>query len=509
MYDHVLSITGRILSELDVDRVLTASLDGLIELCRAERGMILLLDGAGNLSFEKARNLERRDVEHPEFKVSRSVIRRVRAEGRAFFDPSLASRPASDWSESIERLELIAVICLPLVHEGEVFGVVYLDTRQDDHRFTDETRDLAAGVADNVIASAARNALERHRLRRRVESLEKELRAKHDFQAIVGEDPAMMKVLRRVAQVAPSEVTVLIEGESGTGKELIARALHYNSERADGPFVPVNCGAVPENLQEAELFGHEKGAFTGAVKSNPGWFERAHGGTLFLDEVGEMPLALQVKFLRVLETGEYAPVGSTTIRRADVRVVAATNRDTDELVREGRMRQDLLFRLAVIRLHVPPLRERPVDLRLLTRHFLDRFGEQMGRPLELSPEAESALEAHSYPGNVRELHNILQAAALIAEGPLIDVEDLPDAVSREDSAAGPLDGVLAGDGPPGLSFKKAKQRVVASFEREYLRRCLEASQGNVSQAARMAEIDVKNFHTKMKRHGIDRLDFRE
>ncbi len=501
MRDRVLEIARTVLGELDVDQVLTRALDGVIELCGAERGMILLFGADGALLFEKARNLDRRDIEQPEFQVSRTVIRRVRAEGRPFFDPNLPAHPTGRLSDSVYRLGLMAVICLPMIHQGVVFGVVYLDSRASQPAFTGETLALAENFS-HFISLAAHNALDRRQLRHRVGLLERELREKYRFDALVGRDPKMLEVLKQVAQVAPSEATVLIEGESGTGKELVARAIHFNSRRSDRPFVPINCGALPETLQEAELFGHERGAFTGAVRSNPGWFERADGGTLFLDEVGEMPLSLQVKFLRVLETGEYSPVGSTRIRQADVRVVAATNRDIEELVKTGQIRPDLHYRLAVIKIRLPPLRERPSDIPLLARHFLERLRDERDpHDYQLSPAAESALSAYAFPGNVRELQNILQRAILVAEGPVIEARHLPEALSHERPAT-PLR-----FGPRG-SFKEEKRRAVEAFERDYLQRCLEETQGNISRAALKAGIDVKNFHTKMTALGIDPAAFK-
>ncbi len=500
MPDRVLEIARNVLGEMDVDRVLTTGLDGLVQLCGAERAMVLLFDEDGTLLFEKARNLGREDVERPEFQVSRTIIRRVRSEGRPFFDPNLDAHPLRPLSESVDRLNLIAVICLPLLQADRAFGVVYVDTTSRAAVFTAETL-AAVETFSHFISLAAYNALERYRLRRQVDRLEHELRGKYRFEAILGGDPKMLEVLRLISRVAPSEATVLLEGESGTGKELAARAIHCNSRRREGPFLPINCGALPESLQEAELFGHERGAFTGAVRSAPGWFERADGGTLFLDEVSEMPHSLQVNFLRLLETGEYSRLGSTTLRHADVRVVAATNRNLDELVAAGKIRSDLHYRLAVVRIRLPPLRERRSDIPVLVRHFLDRLrGGDGGLSLSLAPAAEAALDAYSFPGNVRELWNILQRAALLAEGPVIELAHLPESVTSQTPAGAPIG--LAG------SFAEEKRKVLAGFERAYVRRCLGEAQGNITRAAQRAAMDVKNFYQKMNRYGIDAAEFK-
>jgi transcriptional regulator with GAF, ATPase, and Fis domain len=504
-----------ILGELDTRRALASALDAVIDLCQAERGMILLFKPDGSLHCDTARNLERRDVENPEFKISRTIIRDVRRSGAAAFHPDLPAHPGGELSESVQRLGLLAVICLPLIRGEEVFGVVYLDNRSRREAFTEETLALAESFAE-FISLAAYNALERDVLRSRVSSLEERLREENRFEGIIGASSAMVEMLRLVSQVARAEATVLIEGESGTGKELVARAIHATSERRDGPFVPLNCGALPETLQESELFGHLAGAFTGASKARKGWVEHAARGTLFLDEVGEMSPQLQVKFLRVLENGEYSPVGSTEIRGSDVRVVAATNRSLASLVEQGGFRQDLHYRLDVFKLTVPPLRERREDLPLLVRHFLEKLAKD-GRTesWRLSPEAVAALEEYRFPGNVRELRNILERATLVADGAVIETSDLPrsvlDAAPDTSTSTGepsaPAPALLDEDGEL-RSFKDSKQELIERFEREYIERALTETGGNITQAARLAEIDVKNFHTKLTRYGIDANRYR-
>ncbi len=508
MLERLLDLGKSVLAENDLDRMLTAAIDGVIELCGAERGMILLFDpddrdGAeGEIVFETARSLDREDIARPAFEVSRTILGRVRSTGEPFWHPNVLDDPSLGHRASVLRLSILSVICQPIRDAGRVLGVVYLDNRSAEGVFTEETARLVASFSE-LVSLAVRNALERRRLHQRIDTLSEQLRERHDFEAIVGQDPAMVEVLRLVAQVADSDATVLVRGESGTGKELIARALHFNSRRRARPFVAVNCGALPENLLEAELFGHVRGAFTGAVRDNPGWFERAEGGTLLLDEVGELTPALQVKLLRVLENGEYARVGSTQVRRANARIVAATNRDLEDLVREGRVRQDFLYRLNVVEVHLPALRERRSDLPLLIRHLLDRLNERQTRgPKRLSPEAEDLLLAYGYPGNIRELQNALQRAVLLAEGPVIEPRHLPPTLR-----SGPAHSET-GDVAPGAGFKAAKQRVIERFEREYVTRCLEEAGGNISQAARAAGIDYKNFYSKMQQHGIDPAGFK-
>ncbi len=501
MLERLLEIGKSVLAERDLDRVLTRAIDGVTELCRAERGMILLFDPDGEMVFEQARNLDRSDIEDPEFEVSRTILERVRSEGVPFWSENVLDEPTISDRTSVIRLSILSVVCQPIRDEGRTLGVVYLDNRSVRGMFSAETAALVESFSD-FISLAARGALERRHLHQRIDALAEQLRERFDFSAIVGQDATMTRVLRLVSQVADSEATVLITGESGTGKELVARALHANSRRRTRPFVAVNCGALPENLLEAELFGHVRGAFTGAVQDNPGWFERAQGGTLFLDEIGELTPALQVKLLRVLENGEYARVGSTQVRRADARIVAATNRDLGRLAQEGRVRQDFLYRLKVVEVELPPLRARRGDVPLLARHLLARLNERHGGAKRLGRAAEELLGLYDWPGNVRELQNVLQRAVLLAEGEAIEPHDLPEAIAgrRGDAGAG---GESAGEPAPAGGFREAKRRAVERFERDYLERCLRLAEGNISRAARAAGIDYKNFYTKLQRYGID------
>jgi transcriptional regulator with GAF, ATPase, and Fis domain len=246
---------------------------------------------------------------------------------------------------------------------------------------------------------------------------------------IIGQSTTLKEVFRVLTKVAPTESTVLVTGESGTGKELLVRALHDNSLRCDKPFVPINCGAIPKDLLESELFGHEKGAFTHAIKTRPGRFEMADGGTIFLDEIGEMDLTLQVKILRVLQEKEIERVGGSGVKKVDVRIVAATNRDLEQEVAAGRFREDLYYRLNVIPLHLPPLRERGGDIMLLVDHFLRSFCGKRGRkPLEVSPEAKKALAVYAWPGNVRELENFMERVSILCDGPVVRLADLPQKI---------------------------------------------------------------------------------
>ncbi len=302
-----------------------------------------------------------------------------------------------------------------------------------------------------------------------------------------------------VEQVAGADATVLLRGETGTGKELVARALHRRSARHDRPFVAVNCTAIPRDLMESEFFGHEKGAFTGAVARRIGRFEAAHGSTLFLDEVGDLDLAIQAKLLRVLQEQEITPVGARDGRRVDVRIVAATNRDLEAAVKEGRFRDDLYYRLNVIPIRLPPLRERPSDLPALLEHFLGSFARRYGRaPPIAPPELLAAAQAYPWPGNVRELRNLCERAVLMGWAAVAPI--LGAARAEAGAAAALVD--------PSLPLLEARQRLVERFEREYLTRLLKEHRGRVGEVARAAGIAERNLYEKMKAYGLSREDYR-
>jgi len=341
------------------------------------------------------------------------------------------------------------------------------------------------------------------KLQRDNRRLRDQLRERNLLHGVIGSSEPMRRLSELVQRVAPTDASVFITGESGTGKELIARALHDQSRRSKGPFVAVNCAAFPDSLLESELFGHEKGAFTGAEETRQGLMEIASGGTFFLDEISEMPLDLQAKLLRVLQERKIRRVGGKDEIPIDIRVIAATNRDPEELVGGGILRQDLFFRLNVIPLRVPPLRERRDDIPRLALHFLRMFAEQYDRdgelPLRLSPESMAALMAYDWPGNVRELRNLMErAVSLAVPGEEIRLGDL--ASEYGELAVGP--GVATPTVDIRKPFHEAKEEAIESFERAYLTALLEAHGGNISLAAREAGIDRKTIHRLLNKYGL-------
>jgi two-component system, NtrC family, response regulator HydG len=359
---------------------------------------------------------------------------------------------------------------------------------------------LAKPFSIDQLKLAVERALTRRRLELENTHLREQLRGTYGFENIIGRSAALQQVLELVRKAARSDANMLVLGESGTGKELIARAIHANSPRATEPFVPVDCTSLPENLLESELFGHEKGAFTGASVAKRGLIETAHRGTLFLDEIGELPLALQAKLLRALQERQIRKVGGTRQIDVDIRVVCASNRDLQVLVTEGQFREDLYYRINVIEIALPPLRERQGDIELLATSFLAKFargGEAAPRGFE--PEAMLALATYPWPGNVRELQNVIERACALAEGESITLADLPAQVRT----AGPP----AGHPPPAeavsrLTLKEAKERWVGELEAAYVAELLRREGGNVSQAARKAGVDRKTLHRLLNKHSI-------
>lgn len=360
---------------------------------------------------------------------------------------------------------------------------------------------MKAGAYDYVskpfkkdeVLLALRKAEERESLRKENARLRKQVREQQSLGRMLGKSERMQRVFRTVEKVAAYDTTVLIQGESGTGKELVAQALHELGPRKTGPFVPVNCGAIPDSLLESELFGHKKGAFTDAHSDKRGLFEAADGGTLFLDELGELPLGLQVKLLRVLQEERVRPLGATKDKAVDVRVVAATVRNIEEEVREGRFREDLFYRLNVLQIDVPALRERKEDIPLLIEHFLETHNGRLGTQIRgLTPQARKTLLAYPWPGNVRELENAVERAVVLAEGDMIRIEDLPERL-RDPVDPGRL--ILGSDE---LSIKKMQR----FMEKTLIARALEKTDGNRTAASKLLEISHRALLYKIKDYGL-------
>jgi two-component system, NtrC family, response regulator HydG len=450
-----------------------------LETIPAERAALLLMD-AGTADPTASFALDRRGSTAT-FPVSRTLVERVLTDRSALLANDVLQE-AGEWDgvESVVKAQLQSLLAAPLTGSEGPQGVLYLDSREPGTRFDERHLDLltaAAGIAAAALANARLLEWLRGENQRMEEAFDSD---------VVGESPRVKEVIRLLTKAAATDSTVLLLGESGTGKEVAARAIHKCSRRSSRPFIPINCATLSETLLASELFGHEKGAFTGAVERKTGKIEAAEGGTLFLDEIGEMPTELQAKLLRVLQEREYERVGGTRTLRADVRVVAATNRDLERAIRDKSFREDLFYRLNVIPVTLPPLRERPEDVQLLASHFAAKFSQQLGRRTAgFTPEARACLLRYGWPGNVRELANAIERALVLGDGELIRPEDLPETVLE----AGPA----VSAGPVGTYHDS-----VNAFKRRLILDALAQAGGNVTRAAERLDLNPTYLHRLMR-----------
>ncbi|MBK8976410.1 MAG: sigma 54-interacting transcriptional regulator [Planctomycetes bacterium] len=518
--------------EQDLSRLLTRIVDAAIDLSGAERGFLILGQGE-ETTVEVARNFAQEEVNSPEFKISRTIAQRVRESGVPEMTTNAQEDARFRGLASVNDLRLRAVLCIPLRIRGRVEGVLYVDNRLQNQVFEEREKQLLLSLADHA-GIALHNARTMRELRgkqaeletaldrvaqlnaalegrvqeqkAKLDDMQRELdasstrgRFRFDYRGIVGESRRMSDLFRLLDKYIPADDPVLVLGESGTGKELVARAIHRLGPRKDGPFVSENCAALPETLLESELFGYAKGAFTGASQSRKGLLVAASGGVLFLDEIGEMHVDLQKKLLRVLQEGEVRPLGSRETVKVDVRLVTATNRNLEELVRDGEFREDLYYRLNVLPVHLPPLRERKDDIPQLVERFLrelERDGATRGRS-RISPEALECLIAYRWPGNVRELQNEVRRAAILADGVVLR-EHLSEHV--RDPIAAPDDGE---EGPTPAERGTTLPDLVRDLEVREIRKALRQSNGNKSRTAEMLGVSRFALQRKLEKYAID------
>jgi transcriptional regulator with GAF, ATPase, and Fis domain len=486
----LLEFTEKLMTVRELDSLLDAMLDAVIEVTGAEKGLILLLDepilpgqerSVAELQprIRASRNVMRESVQDASGTISDSIVRRVLGTGRPVIVSDALSDTLFGKSESVLALRLSSVMCAPLLSQGQVTGVLYVANDNVKSLFERAQLDVLsifAGQASLIL----HNAMLLSALREDNEKLGSALSNKR-FGEIIGACVSMMEVYRKVQKVATTDISVLITGETGTGKELIAREIHQRSNRSTGPFVVINCGAIPENLIESELFGHVKGAFTGAVASRPGKFQVADKGTLFLDEIGELPLALQVKLLRALQERIVMRVGDSRPEKVDIRVVAATNRILEDEIKAGRFREDLFYRLNVVNIFLPPLRERGEDVLILAKALLSKFADELSSKVQgFTPAALAAIRRYPWPGNIRQLENRIRKALVLCDRTLLDVADLDLAVEEE-----------AGIVP----LEKAKEE----FQRKYVLEVLARNNGNRTQTARDLGVDPRTIFRYLER----------
>jgi transcriptional regulator with GAF, ATPase, and Fis domain len=510
---------------LDVAQTCAATLDAVESVFGATSSWMLLHEPAARqLKVCAFRGLGADCYLHLSIPEDAGIVgRRVFATRRAVFVPDVHAEGGWFDPDRIHRSGLRSMFMAPLVLEGRAVGVIALDsprfTREHPPQPVDVAR-LDAIAAQAVIAidnarlyeatdqahRRLKEALEQRReLREQVSALQKEARASHKGELLVGSSAVMQDVLRHIETVGRADTTVLLLGETGTGKELVAQAVHRASRRSAGPFIAVNCASLPESLIESELFGHEKGAFTGAISARPGKFELAHRGTLFLDEIGDLPHEAQAKLLRVLQDREVQRIGSTRNVRVDVRVVAATNQDLDRRLADGAFRPDLFYRVSVFPIRLPPLRERPADIALLANYFLSRFSEQLHKRIEgLTPEALDRLSGYSWPGNVRELQNVLERAVILSRGRVVGVDEIGELRA---AGAAALQQPENRRDPEPLTGVDSALPTLHEADRRVILRVLEAAGWRISGSGGAAEVlglKPTTLHAKMKKLGIGR-----
>ncbi|WP_437754115.1 sigma 54-interacting transcriptional regulator [Sorangium sp. So ce1389] len=488
------AFSEKLINRRSVDELLEAMLDDVIELTHADKGFLLLLEGAEaaadtavrggapaaptaggdrKLAVRASRNVRKEAITDAAGGISDSIVRQVIASGRPVIVSDALADTQFGRSDSVIAMKLSSVMCAPLLSQGQIIGALYVGNDKIKHLFDRAQLDLLSIFASQA-SLILQNAMLLNALRADKAKLVAELHDKK-FGEIIGACPSMLEVFRKLQKVAATDISVLITGETGTGKELIARELHRRSQREGGPFITINCGAIPENLIESELFGHVKGAFTGAIASRPGKFQIADKGTLFLDEIGELPLNLQVKLLRALQERVVFRVGDSKPEKVDIRIVAATNRNLEEEIRTGNFREDLYYRLNVVNLWLPPLRERGDDVLIIAKVLLSKYADELGSPVRgFSPAALAAIKKYSWPGNIRQLENRIKKALVLCDQALLAVEDL-DLGPGAETAVMPLE--------------KAKEE----FQRRYVLEALERNNGNRTQTARDLGVDPRTI----------------
>jgi transcriptional regulator with GAF, ATPase, and Fis domain len=481
-YTKLYEFSDKLMHTRDLTELLEALMDAVIQITNADKGFLILLEGE-NLDVKVARNLNRENIADAVSQLSDSIIAKVVRSRKPVIVSDAMSDDEFAGAKSVMHLKVSSVICVPLLDRGRLLGIIYVGNDSIRDLFQETTLRVLtvfASQAALIVANALHMNELRHDNRRLNERLEQ-----YRFGEIVGTSPPMQQVFRKVEKIAPTDISVLITGETGTGKELIAREIHNRSPRAGKPFVTINCGAIPGNLLESELFGHVKGAFTGAVANKLGKFQAADGGTLFLDEIGEMPIELQVKLLRAIQEKVVYRVGDTRPETVDIRILAATNRDLEKEIAGGRFREDLYYRLNVVNLELPPLRVRGDDVLVIARYLLARYSREYDAKVKgLSPNAAVAIRKHAWPGNIRELENRIKKAIVLCESTVIGPDDLG----------------LTGDVLPQiLTLADAKEK----FQREYINEVLALNNGNRTKTARDLGVDPRTVFRHLEKESED------
>ena len=497
----LLEISQTLSSSLDFRTALNRVLELLEDNHGTVSGTVTLLDDTGELRIEAAAGIPWQAQRRAKFKVGEGVTGRVVESGRPVVVPRVSQEPmfldrTDVWKGS--GLDELSFVSIPIPVDGRTRGSLGVSFAFHKDRKFDAEQEFLGVVASMIGQSVRVHTLvetERKRLLTENDQLRQELRERYEFRNIIGNSRQMRDVYQAIAQVAGSPTTVMIRGESGTGKEMVAHAIHYNSPRAEGPFVKVNCGALPDTLIESELFGYEPGAFTDARERKKGRFELADGGTLFLDEIGELSPATQVKLLRALQEKEFERLGGVTPISVDVRLITATNRDLENAMRQGKFREDLYYRLNVFSIFMPALRERKPDILLLADHFVEKYSSALGKRVRrISTPAIDMLMAYHWPGNVRELENCIERAVLVCQGAVIHGHDLPPTLQT----------AQVSDTLPEASL----DTLVGNYEKDLILDSLKTARGNQAEAARLLQTTTRIVGYKLRKYGIDPARYR-
>ncbi len=487
---------------LDLKKSLYKVLDILSTSMSMVRGTVTILNPMTNeINIEVAHGISKSAMERTKYKLGEGITGRVIQTGKPVSiakiseDSHFLNRTAT---RKLELKQELSFICVPVKRASEVIGALSVDRPYDPKFSLNEGEKLLRIVATMIarhVIKLEKIRLEKEQLRKENARLRNELENKYQFTNIIGNSNKMREVFQMISQVSRSNATVLVRGESGTGKELVANSIHYNSHRAKNHFVKINCAALPTNLIESELFGHEKGSFTGAIKKKIGKFELADKGTLFLDEIGSIDLEVQVRLLRVLQEKEFERVGGHETLKTDVRIIAATNKNLEEAVEEESFRGDLYYRLNVFPIYLPPLRERKTDIMLLCDHFLEKYCKENNKEIKrFSTPAIDMLMSYHWPGNVRELENCIERAVLLCEEGVIHSYHLPPTLQTGTES----------DTLPSISIDEA----VANLEKEIIIDALKNTRGNITSAAQLLKTTVRKFSYKAKKYGIEYRQFR-
>jgi transcriptional regulator with GAF, ATPase, and Fis domain len=477
-YKKLLEFSQKLMASYELPTLLEQLMDVMIQVSNADKGFLVLME-SGEPVVKVARNLRRETISDAVSQLSDSILARVVKSRKALIISDALSDSEFKNSLSVVNLKLTSVMCVPLLERGNMLGIIYVGNDNVAQLFEESHLEVLTIFASQA-SLLIRNALLVNELQLDNRSLQERMERMR-FGEILGSSPPMQEVFRKVQKVAATDISVLVTGETGTGKELIARELHNRSARVKGPFITINCGAIPENLLESELFGHVRGAFTGAVSNKMGRFQAADHGTLFLDEIGEMPLSLQVKILRALQERVVVRVGDTNAEAIDIRIIAATNRDLEVEIKAGRFREDLYYRLNVVHLHLPPLRDRGDDIVVLARYMVGRYAPEYGGKVRgLTPNAIAAIKRHRWPGNIRELENRVKKSVVLADKALLGPEDLD---------------LLPDDLPPILPLLDAKEK----FQRDYINEVLTLNAGNRTKTARDLGVDPRTIFRHLEK----------